>query len=309
MKFLQKKIDWVSGKGLLPSLVIGEEKISRKFFRSWIFVIIITCISACSSTRLIYTLAKEFIQDEITYFFNLNDEDRVLMNQKVSEMIAWHRKSMLPTYAAYLTNIADKIKAGQFSYTEINKITTNGGFLIEKTVNGLTPFASKFLIQHQEVKSIEFMELKMMKRQQERINELSIPEDDLFEDRLDRLTSGFERFFGTLSNEQVILLEAYTRETLYDKKVRFNNRTQLQRVFIKFLKTKPTEEALTIYLNKLILRGYEITNSTHKDFMKASLVRFQRLLVNMLEISSQKQRDKTINKILIYAEDFKSFSK
>ena len=87
MKFLQKKIDWVCGKGLLPSQVIGEEKISRKFFRLWIFVIIISCISACSSTRLIYTLAKEFIQDEITYFTNLNEEDRVLMNQKVSEMI------------------------------------------------------------------------------------------------------------------------------------------------------------------------------------------------------------------------------
>ena len=265
-------------------------------------------ISACSNTNLLYTLAKNYIQNEITYFVYLNEEERVLMTQQVSEMIIWHRTSMLPSYATYLTNIADKIKAGQYKHSDINEITSNGRFLIEKTVIGLTPYASKFLMNHRKIESIEFMEKKIMKRQQDRLDELSESENVLYKNRLKRLTSGFERFFGALTNEQLIILEAYTNETLNDKRIRLNNRIKRQRVFLEFLKTQPNEASLSEYLNKLLLRGHEIVNSTHQEFSEASLERFQKLLFSMLETSSKIQRDKIVSKMLAYAEDFKKIS-
>ena len=149
----------------------------------------------------------------------------------------------------------------------------------------------------------------MMKRQLERLDELSKPDDILYEDRLDKLTSSFERFFGTLKNEQLIFLEAYAQETLYDRRIRLNNNTQRQKAFVEFLKTEPTEEELTVFLNKLLIRGHEITNSDYQDFAKISLERFQELLLNILTISSKKQKDKLISKILDYAEDFKIVSR
>ena len=48
--------------------------------------------------------------------------------------------------------------------------------LIEETVTGLVPYVSRFLIHHQTVESIEFMENRMLNRRQERIIELSKPD-------------------------------------------------------------------------------------------------------------------------------------
>ena len=74
------------------------------------------------------------------------------MNEQVTEMIAWHRKTMLPSYAEYLNDIADRIHKGQYGTTDIVNVLSNGRSMIEETVKGLTPYASKFLIQQQYMK-------------------------------------------------------------------------------------------------------------------------------------------------------------
>ena len=198
-----------------------------------ILTMLIFFLTTCSSTRFIYTFVDEFIKDEVNYFLDLDEEEKVFLNQQVSEMVNWHRTSMLPKYASYLNNIADKLEDGQYTTSYISKYLANGKSLIEETVTGL-PYASRYLIQFQTVETIELIENKMLNRRQERIIELSKPHDFLYEKRLERLTSNFERFFGELKDLQVRLLEAHTRKTLYESRVRLHNKTLRQKVFIRF---------------------------------------------------------------------------
>ena len=273
-----------------------------------ILTTLIFFLTTCSSTRFIYTFVDEFIKDEVNYFLDLDEEEKVFLNQQVSEMVNWHRTSMLPKYASYLNNIAYKLEDGQYTTTYISKYLANGKSLIEETVTGLIPYASRFLIQFQTVETIELIENKMLNRRQERIIELSKPHDFLYEKRLERLTSNFERFFGELKDLQVRLLEAHTRKTLYESRVRLHNKTLRQKVFIRFLKTQPTEVDLTTYLNKLLLQGHKITNPSYQAFSKASLDRFHDLLVSLLALSSTVQRETIVNKLRKYADDFKAIS-
>ncbi len=269
---------------------------------------LISLLTACSSTRLIYTFVDKFIEDEIAYFLNLNEEEEALLDKELSKMIAWHRKSMLPRYAAYLNDIADNLEDGRYNTSYITNVLEDGRSLIEETVIGLTPYASKFLIRHQNIEAIEFMKKRMATRQQERLTELSEAEDNLYEDRLDRLTSNFERFFSDLNDAQVLLLEGYALATLGDSRIRLNNRTLRQKAFINFLMTQPTETELTTYLNNLLLRGHIITNPDYKNFSETWLELFKSLLVKMLAISSTAQRETIISKLRAYAEDFKTVS-
>ena len=273
-----------------------------------ILTTLIFFLTTCSSTRFIYTFVDEFIKDEVNYFLDLDEEEKVFLNQQVSEMVNWHRTSMLPKYASYLNNIAYKLEDGQYTTTYISKYLANGKSLIEETVTGLIPYASRFLIQFQTVETIELIENKMLNRRQERIIELSKPHDFLYEKRLERLTSNFERFFGELKDSQVRLLEVHTRKTLYESRVRLHNRTLRQKVFIRFLKTQPTEVELSTFLNKLLLQGHIITNPSYQTFTKASLDRFQDLLVSLLASSSTVQRETIVNKLRKYADDFKAIS-
>ncbi len=273
-----------------------------------ILVALISLLISCSSTRFLYTFVDSFIEDEITYFFDLDKEEEVFLSQQISEMVVWHKQTMLPTYATYLSNIADMLEIEQYRSSNIFNVLTNGKFLIEETVAGLTPYASKFLITHQTIETIEFMEKRMLTRRQERITELSKTDDILYEERLEKLTKNFNRFLGDLTNTQVKLIELHARATIKESRIRLHNRTLRQKVFIRFLKNKPTEAELTSYLNKLLLRGYLITNPGYQDFSKASLNRFSTLMVNILETSTKKQRETVIRKLRDYADDFKTVS-
>lgn len=280
----------------------------KYIFQGTILVLLSILLTNCSSTRFIYTFAEKYIQDEIKYFLNLNEEENILLNQEVSKMVDWHRTFMLPNYATYLNNIADKIEVGEYESDDINKLIEDGRSLIEETIIGLTPYASRFLIHHQMVEDIEFMEMKMLTRRQKRIVELSKPKNILYKERLERLTSNFERFFGNLNKSQLLLLESHSRVTLNESRIRLHNRTLRQKAFIMFLKTKPSEVDLTSYLNKLLLQGHLITNPSYESFSKISLKKFHVLLSNMVASSSIMQREKIISKLRGYAEDFKKVS-
>ena len=273
-----------------------------------ILVVMTILLTACSSTRFIYTFIDEFIKDEITYFLDLNEKEKLLLSQQVTEMVNWHRTSMLPRYAAYLINAADKIEKKEYESADISKLLENARFLIEQTISGLTPYASKFLMNYLTNEDIEFMEKRMLMRQQERITELSRSEDILYTERLKRLTINFERFFGELNDSQKTLLESHTSQTLGESRVRLHNRTLRQKVFIRFLNTQPTETELIAFIEKLLIRGHLITNPSYKDFSAASLKRFEILLVNMLKNSSKEQLKKIIDNLRGYAKDFEAVS-
>ena len=204
---------------------------------------LIAVLEGCSSTRLIYAFAGGFIQDEVAYFLDLDEEEDAFLTQQVTEMVAWHRRTVLPNYAAYLTDVAKQWQ-GQYGAADIAEVLAAGQSLIEETVTGLTPHASKVLVRHMTGDDIAFMEEKMAMRRQERLDEISKPEDIRYADRIDRLKTNFERFFGDLTDGQVTLLEAHARATLGDPRVRLRNRTLLQRAFLAFLKTQPVEAAL-----------------------------------------------------------------
>lgn len=280
----------------------------RYIYKITILMGLILLLTTCSSTRFIYTFVDKFIQDEVTFFLNLDKEKEVLLSEQVSDMVEWHRTSMLPNYAVFLNKMADKLEEGKYGKADIFVLLTDGRSLIEKTVIGLTPYATKFLVKNQMIEDIEFIEKKMLMRRQERIMELSKSKDILYEDRLKKLTSNFERFFGDLNDSQMSLLKAHTNLTLNESRIRLHNRTVRQKVFIRFLKTQPSELQLTIFLEKLLLRGYLITNPSYKAFSEISLERFQKLLINMLAISSEEQRNTIINNLRDYAGDFRAVS-
>ena len=287
---------------------LDKKKSPVNFYNTIVLLGLIFLLATCSSTRLIYTFVDEFIKDEISYFLDLDDNEKVLLNQQVSEMVTWHRTSMLSKYSEFFYNIADKLEDEQYSAVEVKNFLENGRSLVNETVTGITPYVSKFLVQHQNIENIKFMENRMLSRRQERIIDLSKAKDMLYEERFERLISNFERFFGDLKDSQKKVLGVYASETLNDSRIRLHNRTLRQKVFIKFLKTKPTEVELTNYLNKLLLEGHMITNPSYETFSEISVKKFHTLLVNLLAKSSIIQRETIITKLRNYAEDFKIVS-
>ena len=93
----------------------------QHIYKAVILVGLIFFLTTCSSTRLIYTFVDKFIKDEISYFLYLDEEEEVLLNQQVTQMVEWHRSSMLPRYATYITDIVNMLEVDQFRTAHITK--------------------------------------------------------------------------------------------------------------------------------------------------------------------------------------------
>ena len=274
-----------------------------------IFLFLIFCFTNCSNTRLAYNLAEEFIKKEVNYFINVDDKEEIILKKQILQMVAWHRSSMLPVYADYLTNLADEIQLNSDNSMYVLKAIDDAQFLIEETVIGLTPYVSGYLHRHQTINDIKFIKKKMQIRRKERLKELSENNNVLYKKRVKKIKSNFERFFGDLTDAQLKLIQEYSRVTLQDSKVRLKNRTMKQNAFIQFLTTQPNEKELTNFLNKLLLRGHEIVNPDYQTFSEIWLDRFGKFLESMLTISSKKQQEKISTKLRNYAKDFSAVTK
>ena len=91
-----------------------------------ILLVLTAVLGGCSSTRLMYAFAGGFIQDEVAYFLDLDEEEDAFLTQQVTEMVAWHRRTVLPNYATYLTDVANKLAAGQHGAADIAKAASEG---------------------------------------------------------------------------------------------------------------------------------------------------------------------------------------
>ena len=272
-------------------------------------LLLIFSFTNCSNTQLVYNITEEFIKKEVNYFIKVDEKDKILLKQLISQMVIWHRTSMLPIYADYLTNIANEIQSNSNNTVYVLKAVNDARFLIEKTVVGITPYVSKYLVRHQTADEIEFIKKKIELRRKKRFKELTIGDNASYKKRVKKIKSNFERFFGEITDEQLKLIQKYSRATLTFSNTRYKNRIMKQNAFIQFLKTQPNEKELTIFLNKLFLRSHEIVNPEYLNFSQVWLDHFIELLNNMLILSSKKQQEKITTKLRNYAEDFSSTSK
>jgi len=121
-------------------------------------------ISACSSFKLIYRLADDFIKQEVAYFLNLDEKGQTFLDHEVSELMAWHDSEMLPRYAVYLRHQADKLDNGEYGATEIADSMAEGLTLLEDTVVGAAQYVARVLVHHTCRKDIEHIRQKMAER-------------------------------------------------------------------------------------------------------------------------------------------------
>ena len=89
---------------------LDKKKSPINFYNTIFLFGLIFLLATCSSTRLIYTFVDEFIKDEISYFLDLDDNEKVLLNQQVSEMVTWHRTAMLSKYSKFFIILQISLK-------------------------------------------------------------------------------------------------------------------------------------------------------------------------------------------------------
>ena len=265
-------------------------------------------LAACSSFKIMYDFADDYIKQEAKFFLKFDEQGEQNLNDQVDKMMEWHNAIMLPRYAAYLRQLANRLDHGLYGATAITKGMKDGRILLQNTVAGVAPYVARILVRQTIIENIEHLRLKLIERSKEQKEKLARPIEKQTEDRTERLTKNVGRFMGDLNEIQNNLINRYAKSTINDAKRRLDNRNLRQSALLTFLAGKPKEMEIDAFINQIVLRAHEIVDRDYKGYSEKRIARFTTLLVNIFAASTNDQRQATSEKLRSYAQDFNEIS-
>ena len=280
-------------------------KMNRKLMLT---LVITTGLAACSSLKIMYDFADDYIKQEAKFFLKFDEQGEQNLNDQVDKMMEWHNAIMLPRYAAFLRQLANQLDHGLYGATAITKGMKDGRILLQNTVAGVAPYVARILVRQTIIENIEHLRLKLIERSKEQKEKLARPIEKQTEDRTERLTKNVGRFMGDLNEIQNNLINRYAKSTINDAKRRLDNRNLRQSVLLTFLAGKPNEMEIDAFINQIVLRAHEIVDRDYKGYSEKRIARFTTLLVNIFAASTNDQRQATSEKLRSYAQDFSEIS-
>ena len=265
-------------------------------------------LAACSSLKILYNFADDYIKQEATFFLNFDEQGMQDLTDKVDKMMKWHNTIMLPHYAAYLNHQANQLELGLYNAQAVAKGMRDGLILIKNTIGGGAPYVASVLVHHTNSENIEHLRLQMLIRIKEKNETFEQPVDQRIENRKERLKKNLKRFMGNLNEKQTKLINRYAKVTVNDARRRLTNRTLRQSALLTFLTAKPSEMEIDTFVRQILLRPYEIVDPGYKVFSEERIDLLTILLANILAASTQDQRTATVYKLRSYAQDLVEIS-
>lgn len=261
-------------------------------------------LSGCSSFQIAYTFADTMLEARAEDYLDLSPEQEVELETQTAALIAWHRKTMLPKYAAFFNVQADVAEAGGWTRRQLNEAFGEFRALLDETVEGAAPFVAQVLAGQTTPEKLDYLEARMAENLAEhRDGEMAeTPEewlDQWVESRVERIS----RFTGTLSDEQVAIVRRYT-ESGMDNAIRWlDNRELRQGALVMFLRTKPSPDEIARFVHRILLRAHEIVDPGYREVSERRWALLERMYFDVLSTLSDEQRRELVSTLRDYASD------
>ena len=266
-------------------------------------------LSACSGVKLFYSLIDDFIWDSVEFHLDLEAEgEEDFTRRKVEELVDWHRDKMLSVYARHLNEQAVLLEQGPMGRDRLEKSFAEGRVLILDTVKGAIPFAAMVLVRHRWQERRNYFRDRMKERMEEQLEGLSEPWEERLEERIERIVDNFERFTGDLNDQQLKIIENHAAKNIEYMAYRLANRQLRQQAFIGFLAANPDEAAIAGYIERLLLRPYEIVQPEYQEISARAIARFKDMLFKIVMSLTSQQRQKAAATLRSYAAAFVGLS-
>ena len=183
---------------IMSDRTAGERSGRRRLFRwSWCLVVILVALAGCSFTTTAYRYADRLILWKADHYFDLNQNQRHDLAQRLTPILDKHRHEALPQYETFLREISQRVERGltgpdiDWAYATYDRLRTDlfervvadsGAFLASVDARQVRTFESA--LQKDNAKAVRLIQIPTAERLKERA-QITL---DLAKDWLGRLT-------------------------------------------------------------------------------------------------------------------------
>lgn len=261
-------------------------------------------LAACSSVTLFYTFADTAIENEITHYLDVDDDERARIAEKVDALMRWHRTEILPRYASFLRAQAATIESGEITRETVTASYGQVRELMYATLRGAFAPAASILVNHTGTAKLDHLRRRLTEAMEDRAERAKRPRADRIERRANRFVENIERFTGPLNKDQIALIRRYAEATDDETFLWINYRVRREEAFLRFLAMRPDEAEIAAFLEKVLVHAEDIVGPRYRTDLDTSARRFQDLMARIAAISTPKQRRTAAGRLRDYADDF-----
>lgn len=195
-------------------------------------LVVVTLISACSSTGLAYRFADRGVVWWLDDYVTLTAEQKSDFREDIRNLRSWHCESELPRYGQWLNDLRSELAEGDLPPQRIATRQQELSVFIEPLSEQIIPIATRLLASLTDEQSRELAD-NLRRRQQELEQEYLT--DDTPEQAAERIQKRAERWLGSLNGRQQQHIQRWVQDRKPQTRQWLEGRARWQEAFIKVL--------------------------------------------------------------------------
>lgn len=261
-------------------------------------------LSGCGSLELAYAFAEDMLESRAKNYLDLSPEEETRLELQSAALVAWHRRTMLPRYAAFFRAQADIAEAGGWTRAQFASAFAGFRGLVDETVKGASPFVAAVLADQTTPDKLTHLKLRMAEVNAERRAERAAETRDRTLARwVERRVGRISRFTGALNDDQVAIIRRYAARDA-DLNMRWlNNRARRQDALVAFLRTGPTDDRIARFVYRILMHAHELADPDYRAISEARWRRRTDMYFDVLAALSDDQRRELVSTLRGYAAD------
>lgn len=262
----------------------------------------LTFLSGCT-VRIAYAILDDLLMWQLGQYVSLKGEQKKQTKQQIKAFHRWHRKTQLPLYIDYLTELKKGMVAGNITGTYLHQESDKLQDLLDISINQIIPTLTDIAVSLDE-KQIQQVLNQLRKEQKEyREDYLDASDEAVQKRRINDVTRYISGFFGPFTDQQKTMLQDWEESLTPHEALMIEQQKEWEKAFLHSMDFRDNRPELEKRIRTVLaFRTDNWDPELQKVLDKNQALTFN-MLADLFNSQTPKQRQKLEKKFDQYIRD------
>ncbi len=264
-------------------------------------------LGACA-VRVGYEFLDVALMWSLDDYIDFESTQRSDAKSVVKEFHQWHRLNALPEYAVHLDALADDLE-GPVTVTTMRRYTEFSFQAWQELMQALALPSAKILADLTPAQIEGMIEIMVEKEEDDRNDLKNEPISKIYHERYEFMTKAAQRLAGKLNNEQRTMARRWATSLKDNRQLSIESREAWRKRFYAIVTADSSVATMAEQLSRLYAEPYLFWNANYQQSMDYNRERTLKLVTDLANSMTDKQRTHAIDRLRGFAADFRALSR
>ena len=291
-------------------LVSSESKMPRvSTIKLYLCIAVLFLLLPGCGVKMVYNNLDMLIPWYVDDLITLNEEQQAELEQRLADVITWHRTTQLSEYSAFMRKTRLQIGDGDgVTQQDLDEAFAEAEKSWRVLIGKVAPELVDMLITASDEQKQELFD--NIEKQNEEFKEdyLNLTEEKRREDRVKAIQKNFRRWLGSLNDEQKKIIEHYASNFIPIHDDRWLFRLKWQSEFRKLMYDDSAKPEVRQKLEQLFVGMQDMYPEDYKNKRRVNIKLIKEMILKMNGTISNEQFEHLFKRIESYAVTFEELA-